>query len=51
MKQKERTKRDEEKAKASGLKKIHPLVPVRDIKSVLEHCAKLREKHKRELGL
>ena len=51
MDRKERTKRDEQKAKARGLKKIHPLVPVDKAKDVLDFCKALRDTHKKEAEL
>ena len=48
MNQSERTKRDEEKAKAEGLKKIHPLVPISKTNEALEFCKALRDKYKLE---
>ena len=50
MNQKERTKRDEEKAKAKGLKKIHPLVPANRTVEALAFCKALRDQYGLEKG-
>ena len=45
MKQKERTRRDEQLAKEKGLTKIHPLVPKTKVKEVLAYCKAAREEY------
>tara|TARA_R110000751_G_scaffold80229_1_gene162029 strand:- start:640 stop:804 length:165 start_codon:yes stop_codon:yes gene_type:complete len=45
MNQKERTKRDEEKAKAKGLVKIHPLIPKDKTGEALAFCKALRDQY------
>ena len=50
MNQKERTKRDEELAKAAGLVKVHPYVPAPNREHVLDYCKRLRDAYGLEKG-